>query len=84
MNDNKLLLSSARVKVSSISSFDQLIINSDSPSVKVTFTSDVGTKMEVDVKIDQKNDVLTHINFYYKNVKIHYGKLDRGQLHYFG
>jgi hypothetical protein len=80
MNDNELILPAARVKVSSLSSLDQLIINSDSPSAKVTFTSDIGTKMEVDVKIDQKNDVLIRINFYYKNVKIHYGKLDRRQL----
>jgi hypothetical protein len=46
----------------------------------MTFTTDIGTKMEVDVKIDQNNDVLMHIDFYYEGAKIHYRKLDMRQL----
>ena len=79
LND-KLLFSQTTVKVSSLSSLDRLVINYDNPKTKVTFTSDIGIKMEVDIKIDRKNDVLIHIDFYYKNAKIQYRKLDKGQL----
>lgn len=78
--NHRLLLSKTTIRVSSLSSFDQLITNYDNPRTKVTFASDIGIKMEVDIKIDRKNDILMHIDFYYKNAKIHYRKLDKRQL----
>jgi hypothetical protein len=36
--------------------------------------------MDINIEIDKKNDVLTYVDFYYNNTKIHYGNLDPRQL----
>jgi hypothetical protein len=74
-----LLSSSSALKVSS-SHFDKLITDYDNPKANITFTSDVGIKMDINIEIDKKNDVLTYVDFYYNNTKIYYGNLDPRQL----
>ena len=74
------LSSSSALKVSSSSSFDKLITDYDNPIVNVTFTSDVGIKIDINIEIDKKHDVLTYIDFYYNNTKIYYGNLDPRQF----
>jgi hypothetical protein len=74
-----LLSSSSALKVSS-SHFDKLITDYDNPKANITFTSDVGIKMDINIEIDKKNDVLTFVDFYYNNTKIYYRNLDPRQL----
>jgi hypothetical protein len=76
---SSLTSSSSALKVAS-SPFDKLITDYDNPRANISFTSDTGIKMDINIEIDKKNDVLTYVDFYYNNTKIYYGNLDLRQL----
>lgn len=59
----------------SSSSFDQIITDYYSKA-SITIISDIGIKMTVNIEINQKSNIATHIHFYYNNVEIHYRRLD--------
>jgi hypothetical protein len=76
---SSLTSSSFALKVAS-SPFDKLITDYENPRANISFTSDFGIKMDINIEIDKKNDVLTYVDFYYNNIKIYYENLDPRQL----
>lgn len=71
---------SSALKVAS-SPLDKLITDYyENLRANISFTSDIGIKMDINIEIDKKNDVLTYVDFYYNNTKMHYRNLDPRQL----
>ncbi len=43
---------------------------------RIDITSDIGSKMTLNIEINQKNNITTHVDFSYKGIKVDYGRLD--------